>query len=122
MLNYTKDLSFTFNEKANPKVNTLYIHLLNGQYYSDDIFCKKKIEIEREILFLLAAKLGVHMIEYDVETTEVTVSNITASTDIKNVNIHFSIHLHYLQQFEEWSAFLYPQYIPPNTLRDHSWY
>jgi|SaaInlV_165m_DNA_1040744.scaffolds.fasta_scaffold22603_2 hypothetical protein len=87
MLNYTKDLSFTFNEKANPKVNTLYIHLLNGQYYSDDIFCKKKIEIEREILFLLAAKLGVHMIEYDVETTEVTVSNITASTDIKNVNI-----------------------------------
>ena len=80
-------VNYTFNEKKLPKINTLYVHLLNGQYYSDDIYCKKKMEIEREILFLLAGKLGVHLINYVVETTEITVTNLSASTDVKNINI-----------------------------------
>ena len=75
-----------FDEDTIPKINTLYIHLMNGEYYSDELYSKKKMEREREILFLLAAKLGVSRIDFETEVTETVVSMMETSFKIKNVD------------------------------------
>ncbi len=53
-----------FDDYPFPSTNTLYIHLFNGLFYNDTIYIKKKVHYEREMLFLLAAALGVQTIEY----------------------------------------------------------
>ena len=73
-----------FDDSPFPITNTLYIHLFNNQYYNDIIYNKKKIEVEREMLFLLAGKLGVNYIKYETEVVETTISNINADIKIKN--------------------------------------
>jgi len=78
-------LSYYFDEDTIPKINTLYVHLMNGEYYSDELYSKKKMEREREILFLLAAKLGVSTIDYETEVTETKVSMLETSLKIKNI-------------------------------------
>ena len=75
-----------FDDELSPKLNILYIHLLGGEYYSDDKFSREKNERERKILFLLAAKLGVSSITYETELTDTTLNKISVSTNIKNVN------------------------------------
>ena len=76
----------SFNDEPMPKLNVLYMRLLNEYYYSDDLFAKRKAEVEREILFLLAGKLGVCTIEYTTEIAETTLSKTQASVNLYNVN------------------------------------
>ncbi len=73
-----------FDDYPFPSTNTLYIHLFNGVYYNDNIYIKKKVEYEREMLFLLAAALGVKIIEYKTEIIETTISCIDAKLNVKN--------------------------------------
>jgi hypothetical protein len=72
-----------FDDYPFPSTNTLYINLFNGLYYNDNIYIKKKVQYEREMLFLLAAALGVKNIEYKSEITETTISRTEANINIK---------------------------------------
>ena len=74
-----------FDDKNYPELNCLYIHLYNGIYYNDSIYVKKKIEKEREMLLLLAGKLGVREMSYSSATTETSIANIEASISIKGI-------------------------------------
>ncbi len=78
--------NIAFDENPFPNTNTLYIHLFNNQYYSEKIYNKKKIEIEREMLFLLAGKLGVKEINYETEIIETTISKLDSKLNIKGIN------------------------------------
>lgn len=71
-----------FDDEFMPKMNTLYTHLLAGEYYSSTLYSRKKNEKEREILFLLAGKLGASNISYTVEQFETTVTNADASINV----------------------------------------
>ncbi len=68
----------TFDDNYFPNVNTLYINLFAGRYYNDNIYNKKKIEKEREMLFLLAGKLGVKQICYKTDVVETTITKMNA--------------------------------------------
>ena len=61
-----KKTLLSFDDYPFPITNKLYIHLFNNQYYNENIYNKKKIDIEREMLFLLAGKLGVKTINYEI--------------------------------------------------------
>lgn len=74
-----------FDDYPFPNTNTLYIHLFNSQYYSENIYNKKKIEVEREMLFLLAGKLGVKTINYETEVVETTISKANAELKIRGM-------------------------------------
>lgn len=76
----------SFDDESIPKLNVLYMRLSGGDYYSDELYAKRKMSIEREILFLLAAKLGVSTIEYTTEITETTLSKTEASVNAHNIN------------------------------------
>ncbi len=78
-------INLSFDDKPFPDVNQLYIHLFNGQYYSDTIYNRRKIEKEREMLFLLAGKLGVRQIKYVTEITETTLSKLQAGINVKSI-------------------------------------
>ncbi len=47
-----KSPQLLFDDSPFPSTNTLYIHLYNGLYYNDNIYIKKKVQYEREMLFL----------------------------------------------------------------------
>ena len=81
--NDIKKNTLSFDDTPYPNVNMLYIHLFNGQYYNDSIYNKKKIDIEREMLILLAGKLGVHKISYEISTSDVTISHAEATVSVK---------------------------------------
>lgn len=68
-----------YNDFLIPELNVLYIHLINGDYYSDDTYNKKKRAKERDILFLLAAKLGVEKISYETEITETNITLVDSA-------------------------------------------
>lgn len=80
------DCKVKFDDKPYPDSNQLYIHLYNSQYYSDNIYNKKKIETEREMLLLLAGKLGVKEINYNTEIIETTLSKLEVGATIKSIN------------------------------------
>ncbi len=81
----------TFDDSYFPNVNTLYINLFAGQYYNDNIYNKKKVEKEREMLFLLAGKLGVKSIRYETEVVETTITKTNSSIKAKaGVSANFS--------------------------------
>ena len=84
-LNVLNNKKLLFDDYPFPSTNTLYIHLFNGLYYNDNIYIKKKVHYEREMLFLLAAALGVQTIEYKTEIIETTISRIDAKLSIKNI-------------------------------------
>ena len=75
--------SLTFDDEKYPNPNILYIHLFHNQYYNDNNYSKKKLSVEREMLFLLAGKLGVNIINYDTELIETTISRVDAEMKIK---------------------------------------
>ncbi len=77
--------TLSFDDTPYPNINMLYIHLFNGQYYNDTIYNKKKIDVEREMLILLAGKLGVHKISYDISTSDITISHTEASVSVKGI-------------------------------------
>lgn len=79
---YVGRRGYSFDDGLSPKLNTLYIHLFDGDYYSDDLYPRKKSEREREILFLLAIKLGVKSIFYETKIIETTVTRVGASVSI----------------------------------------
>ena len=68
-----------YNDFLIPELNVLYIHIINGDYYSDDTYNKKKRAKERDILFLLAAKLGVEKISYETEITETNITLVDSA-------------------------------------------
>ena len=72
----------SFNENLYPDCNVLYIHLFNGMYYADNIFAKKKTEKEREMLLLLAGKLGVKKITYSTEIIETSFDKLSSKIDV----------------------------------------
>lgn len=84
---YTKSKIYTFNDNNYPVVNTLYIHLFNGAYYCDKHYSSKKLEKEREIIFLLSGKLGVSEIKYKIENSNINISGINASTNIEKFKL-----------------------------------
>jgi len=79
----TQDSALLFDDKKYPDPNILYIHLFNGLYYNDAVFNKRKIEKERDMLLLLAGKLGVSSIRFSTQITETTLVNIGASASVK---------------------------------------
>ncbi len=74
-----------FDDYPFPSTNTLYIHLFNGLYYNDNIYIKKKVHYEREMLFLLAAALGVKTIEYKTNIIDTIITKIDAKLNIKKI-------------------------------------
>ena len=90
-----KKTKLSFDGNSFPDTNILYIHLFNGQYFNSNIYAKKKIEIEREMLFLLAGKLGVREINYETELIETTIINTNAGIKLntldKSINFQKSI-------------------------------
>ena len=77
----------SFNDNTYPDCNILYIHMFNGMYYGDNIFAKKKLEKEREMLLLLAGKLGVKQINYSTEIIETIFDKIKSKISVEDVNI-----------------------------------
>lgn len=91
LYNYNDNIkTLLFDDYPFPSTNTLYIHLFNGLYYNDSIYIKKKVQYEREMLFLLAAALGVQSIEYKTEITETTISRTEAKINIKKIKNEIS--------------------------------
>jgi hypothetical protein len=83
--NISNNKKLLFDDYPFPSTNTLYIHLFNGLYYNDSIYIKKKVHYEREMLFLLAAALGVQTIEYKTEVIETTISRTEAKLSFKKI-------------------------------------
>ena len=79
----TDSTNLTFDDCPYPNPNVLYIHLFNGKYYNDLIYSKKKLSNEREMLFLLAGKLGVKLITYTTEIVESKITRCEGSIKIK---------------------------------------
>jgi hypothetical protein len=79
--------NLTFDDKKYPDTNVLYIHLFNGQYYNDSIYSKKKTEKEREMLLLIAGKLGVKELTYSTEITETKIKKINGNINVKSVQV-----------------------------------
>jgi hypothetical protein len=84
---YTRNFNYSFDDSKFPKLNVLYVHLIGGEYYSDDIYMKKRNERERNILFLLAAKLGVKQINYETKLVNIVLRKADVSTNIKKANL-----------------------------------
>jgi hypothetical protein len=80
--------NITFDDNPFPITNKLYINLFNNQYYNDSIYVKKKLEIERNILFLLAGKLGVKNIYYDTEIIETIITKTNNSIEFNKTIIN----------------------------------
>uniref|UniRef100_A0A6C0F3P1 Uncharacterized protein n=1 Tax=viral metagenome TaxID=1070528 RepID=A0A6C0F3P1_9ZZZZ len=80
-----KQITLSFDDKLFPEINCLYFHLFNGQYYNDSIYIKRKVEKEREMLLLLAGKLGVEHLSYHSTITETTLSHIDAEINVKGI-------------------------------------
>jgi hypothetical protein len=78
-------LQLLFDDSPFPSTNTLYIHLYNGLYYNDNIYIKKKVHYEREMLFLLSAALGVKYIEYKTDVVETIITRAHCSLGIKKI-------------------------------------
>jgi hypothetical protein len=93
----TTKIVLSFDDKIYPEVNCLYFNLYNGQYYNDTIYVKKKVEKEREMLLLLAGKLGVKELSYYSIITETTFSQIDCSVNIKG----FENKIQYKKEIKE---------------------
>ena len=84
---YTNKKSYLlFDDKSIPTTHQLYIHMFKNLYYSDSIYNKKQMEKEREHLFLLAGKLGVNEIKYEIEISETSVVQTSASTTVSKLS------------------------------------
>jgi hypothetical protein len=85
--------TFQFDDNLYPEINTLYIHLFNGLYYNDKIYSKKKLDMEREMLLLLAGKLGVRLLTYTCVRKETTLTRINAGIKayLFNTGIKYNI-------------------------------
>jgi hypothetical protein len=84
-LDSNKKFKLLFDDIPFPNQNMLYCHLFNGQYYNDSIYIKKKVDIEREMLILLAGKLGVQYITYESEITETEITKLDANVNVKSI-------------------------------------
>ena len=93
----TTKIVLSFDDKMYPEVNCLYFNIYNGQYYNDTIYVKKKVEKEREMLLLLAGKLGVKELSYYSIITETTFSQIDGSVNIKG----FENKIQYKKEIKE---------------------
>lgn len=80
----------TFDDKKYPDINTLYIHLFNGQYYNDSIYSKRKTEKEREMLLLIAGKLGVKESTYLTQITEIKIKKLSGGVNVKSLDASVS--------------------------------
>ena len=85
--NSTIDLTLkrSFDEMECPCENVLYIHLFGGQYYNDKIYSKKKLEIERDLLFFIAGNLGVSKINYTIHKNETVITSTSTGLRFRGV-------------------------------------
>jgi hypothetical protein len=85
--NSTIDLTLkrSFDEMECPCENVLYIHLFGGQYYNDKIYPKKKLEIERDLLFFIAGNLGVNKINYTIHKNETAITSTSTGLRFRAV-------------------------------------
>ena len=86
----TKDICFLFDDEPFPVNNQLYIHMYKNIYYSDTLYNKKCIEKEREMLFLLAGKLGVKQITYDIDICKTSLCQIKNNINAHNIETGIS--------------------------------
>jgi hypothetical protein len=112
-----------FDDCMYPNTNTLYIHLFNSTYYNDTIYSKKKIEIEREMLFLLAGKLGVQYISYNTDIKETTIVKAHAGMNVKKLDMSIDFnktitHLKGTTGKEEYLNRGAPVYLKSNNLQE----
>jgi hypothetical protein len=113
----------TFDDTPYPSTNMLYIQLASGQYYNDSIYSNKKIDNEREMLILLAGKLGVKNITYESEITETTISKADVSVTAKGVKngLHYnkeSINKRNIEGKEEYLNRGAPVYLRSNNIME----
>jgi hypothetical protein len=80
----------TFDCEKMPVLCILYTHFFNGEYFSEKLFDAEKTKRERDVLFLLAAKLGAKKITYNTKIIETTITKVNAELNIKNVDISTS--------------------------------
>ncbi len=112
-----------FDDYIYPNTNTLYIHLFNSKYYNDTIYSKKKIEIERDMLFLLAGKLGVQYISYNTDIKETTIVRAQAGINVKKLDLSIDFnktitHLKGTTGKEEYLNRGAPVYLKSNNLQE----
>jgi hypothetical protein len=93
--NYLKKLNnneqiFLFDDNIYPQMYLLYIYLSNNNYYNDNIYSKKKNEIERNALILLAGKLGIKSFIYSIYINEISYSQISTGCNILNNLIKYN--------------------------------
>ena len=115
--------NLSFDNCLFPNTNTLYIHLFNNQYYNDKLFNKKKIEIEREMLFLLAGKLGVKEITYETEIIETSMTKLNGNVKMKGINSGFTFNKNINKTVGTKGCELYlnrgaPVYLKSNNLQE----
>ena len=84
--NLDNQQELTFDDKKIPNVNVLYIHLFNGQFYNDSIYYKRKTEKEREMLLLIAGKLGVKESTYSTEITENKIKKLSSGLNANSID------------------------------------
>ena len=68
-----------FNNRERPEQNILYIRLVEGYYFSDNVFNDKKNEIECELLFMLSGLFGVSSIKHTFKFDATQSQKIDAS-------------------------------------------
>lgn len=80
---YEIDENIYYDDNNIPRLKTLYLYLSNNRYYNDKLFSKKKLDQEREMLFLIACKLGVKEINYNIEISEIKIKKLLLNSNIK---------------------------------------
>lgn len=105
--------NITFDDMLFPNINTLYINLHNNQYYNNNIYIKKKVEIEKNMLFILAGKLGVKTIKYESDIIETTITKINKNEFNKTI-----INKKGLSGIEEYSNNGAPLYFKSNSVQE----
>ena len=87
IVDIVKNSHKTFDCEKMPILCILYTHFFNGEYFSEKLFDAEKTKRERDVLFLLAAKLGAKKITYNTKIIETTITKVNAELKIKNVDI-----------------------------------
>ncbi len=122
-LHSNESKTLLFDDYPYPSTNTLYIHLFNGIYYNDSIYIKKKVQYERDMLFLLAAALGVKSIDYKTDILETIITRSEAKINFKGfkngISYNKSIETKEgVNGNEEYSNNGSPILIESNTMKD----
>jgi hypothetical protein len=115
--------NIAFDDEKYPNPNILYIHLFAGQYFNDNIYSNRKLTIEREMLFLLAGKLGVNVIDYDTQITYIEYSKSQVGMKAKGYSNSIEFEKNIIKttttnRKEEYLNRGAPIYLESNSIKD----